>query len=326
MYKYTTKDHIRDYLLSLDLFEDKSMSDKKKMRLLYTISNDIENNYATYRIPKRHGGYRTICEPSESLKKIQKRILTNYLYDLTPSLYVKSYIVGMNLLDNARVHVGKKLVVKMDIENFFDSVDFLKVYNTVFGLDKMPRPAGMLLCNLCTLYGSLPQGAPTSAYISNLVLSDFDNRLGKYCASKNIDYTRYSDDMTFSGDNFDVKELIATVKKELKCEHLTLNRKKTKTIKNSRSQVVTGICVNAVPQAPKSYRKKIRQELYYIKKYGLDEHIKRTKLDMDKATYLRSLYGRTLFVLSIRKDEEMLNYKKEILYQIKILEGMEITV
>lgn len=239
MYKYTTKDHIRDYLLSLDLFEDKSMSDKKKMRLLYTISNDIENNYTTHRIPKRRGGYRTIFEPSESLKKIQRRILTNYLYDLTPSFYVKSYIVGMNLLDNARVHVGKKLIVKMDIENFFDSVDFLKVYDTVFGLDKMPRPAGMLLCNLCTLYGSLPQGAPTSAYISNLVLSDFDNRLGKYCASKNIDYTRYSDDMTFSGDDFDAKELIATVKKELKFEHLTLNRKKTKTIKNSRSQVVT---------------------------------------------------------------------------------------
>ncbi len=101
----------------------------------------------------------------------------------------------------------------------------------------------MLLTYLCTYKDFLPQGAPTSSYISNLVMKDFDETLGAYCEENKISYTRYADDMTFSG-NFNPKEIIIKVRKMLAPLGLELNKDKIHVIKKSRSQNVTGIVVN----------------------------------------------------------------------------------
>ena len=101
----------------------------------------------------------------------------------------------------------------------------------------------MLLTYLCTYNDYIPQGAQTSAYISNLVMKEFDNKIGDWCESNNISYTRYSDDMTFSGD-FNPKILITKVKKMLNKLGLQLNNKKINVISKSSSQNVTGIVVN----------------------------------------------------------------------------------
>lgn len=202
--------------------------------------------------------------------------------------------------------------MKLDIENFFDNINFMQVYNSCFGIEYFPKQIGMLLTYLCTLNDHLPQGSPTSAYISNLILKEFDETIGLWCYKKDITYTRYSDDMTFSGD-FNIKEVITNIKKELLKYHLTLNKKKIAVIKNNNRQMVTGIVVNQRCQVSKKYRDKIRQEIYYIKKYGINNHLEKQNLDVPVNKYLNKLYGKILYVLQINNnDKEFIGYKKYI--------------
>lgn len=214
MYKYLNKDDIKRLILSLSLI-DNDFKDEHKLKILYTLSNNIENSYREFKIKKKNGEYRLLREPKPLLKMVQRNILNNYLYEQKPSKYVTSYIKGKTIKDNAIKHINKKTILKLDIKSFFDNIDFLTVYSTVFGLDEMPKQIGILLTSLCCYYDTLPQGAPTSAYISNLVLKDFDETLGTWCEKKNIEYSRYSDDMTFSGD-FEHSEVIRHVNTLLK--------------------------------------------------------------------------------------------------------------
>ena len=147
-------------------------------------------------------------------------------------------------------------------------------------------------------------------------MNDFDNTIGEYCEQNNISYTRYSDDMTFSGD-FNPRKLITIVRKELYKLGLKINNKKIHVINNSQQQNVTGIIVNKKIQVSSSYRNKIRQIIYYIKKYGLKDHLNRINYQESPSTYINSLYGKTLYVLSIDKtNKEFINYK-EYLKELK---------
>ena len=303
MYKHSVK-NINDILLSLNLLDYKNKN--KYIKTIYAISNNVENNYNVYKIKKRNGTFRTICEPNKILKHIQRKILSNILEDKYISEYAKAYRKNLSIKDNAIPHLNNKMILKLDIENFFDNIDFINIYKSCF--DIFPKSIGILLTVLCTYYGSLPQGAPTSAYISNLVMKDFDYEIGNYCKENNITYTRYSDDMTFSGD-FNPSKIISKVRKLLYKLNLKINNKKIKVIYNYYSQNVTGIVVNEKIQVSNKYRKKIRQELYYINKYGIESHIKRKNI-INKKKYINSLYGKVIYVLQINQfDKEFINYK-----------------
>lgn len=309
MWKYVTKEQCNDFLLSLFLIDNKNRNEYIKK--LYAISNNIQNNYKVYKIKKNSEGYRTICEPSETLKYIQRQILKNVLSERRVSEYAKAYKYGAKLYDNALPHIGKDIILKLDIKDFFDSITFSQVYKYCFPIEYYPKSVGMLLTKLVTYYDHIPQGAPTSSYISNLVMREFDESVGKFCKDKNISYTRYSDDMTFSG-SFNVSEVIKFVNNELKHLGFVLNKKKIHVISNSRRQSVTGLVVNEKVQVSRKYRDKIRQEVYYIKKFGLDEHLNNIKYKGDKKDYLNSLKGRILFVCSVNSSLEFNEYLKYI--------------
>ncbi|HAB67667.1 MAG TPA: RNA-dependent DNA polymerase [Firmicutes bacterium] len=315
MWKYIGLKECNEFLLSLNLFDCKD--EKKYIRTLYSISNNVENNYKKYKIKKSNGKYRTIYEPSLLLKHIQRQILNNILNDRMISSYAKAYRRGSSLKDNAIVHQNKKIVLKLDISSFFDNISFIDVYNSCFSIEFFPKSVGMLLTSLCIYNDYLPQGAPTSAFISNLVMRSFDEEIGSWCSLKNISYTRYSDDMTFSGD-FDCKEVINKVRKMLSIKGLELNKDKIHVIKNSSCQKVTGIVVNNKVQVCSNYRKSIRQEIYYIKKYGLESHKKYRNILSSNRKYLNSLYGKVSYVLQInRDDKEFIDYKNYLLKLLK---------
>lgn len=306
-----TKDVANEFLLSLNLVDGK-LSDKDKIRRLYILSNNIEHYYKKYEISKRNGGKRIICEPNYVLKKVQRNILDNVLSGFKISKYAMAYVKGKSVKDNANMHVNKKLILKLDIKDFFNNISFMDVYNKVFLEEYFPKQARTVLTYLCTYNEFLPQGAPTSSYISNLIMQDFDEKIGLFCEKNNISYTRYSDDMTFSGD-FNVKMVIFKVKDELKKMGMQLNYDKIHVIYSNMSQQVTGITVNEKPQVLKVKRRKIRQEVYYIKKYGLYSHLKRINVK-DEFSYLRSLLGKINFVLMVNSEDlEFFKYREFIL-------------
>lgn len=314
MWRYLTKDKYNEILSSFNLL---NTSDIKKMnKILYNISNNIDANYSEIIIKKKTGGIRFLYEPSRILKNIQKRILKNILEERKISNYSYAYTKKLSILDNCKPHIRKNIVLKLDIKNFFDNISFNMVYETCFNETLFPKKLGILLTNLCMYDKKLPQGAPTSGYISNIVMRSFDEKVGKYCKEKGISYTRYSDDMSFSGD-FDVEDLINTVGSLLDEKGFKLNKKKIKVVSKKTRQQITGIVVNEKINIRKGYKKKIRQELYFIKKYGLDDHLNKIRYKGSKNAYLTKLLGKISYVYSITKEDVYKAYKESVISLLK---------
>lgn len=317
MFVYLSNDKYNDLLSSFNLVNTTDI--KKINKILYNISNNIDANYEEIIIHKKSGGLRFLYEPSKELKSIQKRILKNVLEEKKLSNYSYAYRKKVSVLDNAKPHVKKDVIVKLDIKDFFDNIRFSMVYDSCFNETLYPKKMGMLFTNLCVYNNRLPQGAPTSGFISNVVLRNFDEKVGSYCEKRNISYTRYSDDLTFSGD-FDVKNLIKYVNKLLYEYNFRLNKKKIKVVSKKTRQQVTGIVVNEKVNIRRNYKRKIRQEMYYIKKYGLKSHLKNIAYKSDEKTYLLNLLGRINHVYNITKNPEFYNYKKDLTKLVKKLD------
>ena len=309
MQKKEIQNEAEAFLLSLSLFKE-NLDIKEYIKRLYAISNRIEDNYFVYKIPKKSGGTRTIYAPNYTLKYIQKQILEKLLKERYISKYAKAYYTGATLKDNALNHINKPVILKLDIENFFENITFYLVYEEIFYI--FPENIRVLFTNLCLYENHLPQGAPTSPYIANIIMRDFDEKIGVWCAKRNISYTRYSDDLTFSG-NFEPDEVIRKVKEELFKKHFKINKKKIHVIKNHAQQRVTGVVVNKKAQVSKIYRKEIRKEMYYIKKYGIKSHLEKIHSLKTPQEYLQSLTGKINYVLMINnEDREFQKYKQEL--------------
>ena len=278
-------------------------------KTLYALSNNLEKHYHNVLIPKSDGSKRKLSVPDLILKKVQRSIADNILTQYPISKYAQAYKPGASIQRNARPHVGKKKLLKLDIEGFFDHISYSRIKNAVFFEEKFSEPIRILLTMLCYYKESLPQGAPTSPAITNIMMYDFDETVGAFCNNKKIAYTRYCDDMTFSGD-FDEREIITLVESELRRLGLFLKKRKTAVIPAAKRQIVTGIVVNEKLNLTKAYKKSIRQEMYYIKKFGLDEHLKKCGIS-DRQKYLLSLRGRIAFVLqTVPNDREFMEYQK----------------
>ncbi len=273
---------------------------------VYAAANSPERFYRQFSIPKKNGGIRIISEPLPNLKEIQKWILKNILYNLKVSAYAKAYIPGKSIKDNVRFHRRQKKVLSLDIKSFYDCLTDWMVFQ-LFMENGYNESVAMMLTGLCCLNGSLPQGAPTSAALSNLLMKKFDEIVGKYCKEQEIRYTRYADDMTFSGD-FDEVQVIRFIRKNLKSMGLKLNKTKTRVRKQGQQQEVTGIVVNYKTQVPKTVRKEIRKNMYYIQKYGLESHL--NYIGTERKNYIGHLMGQISYALFINpKDREMKRYK-----------------
>ena len=287
-------------------------------RALYAAANHKESHYHKTKIPKGNGEMRELTVPDGFMKAIQRRIVEVLLCREEISPYAKAYRYGTSTRENAAPHLKSEILLKLDIRQFFDHIIYPIIKEKVFPADRYSEANRVLLSLLCIHKDVLPQGAPTSPVISNIIMKDFDNTVGEMCRKKGINYTRYCDDMTFSGRDFDPGEIIELVKNELGKMGLYLNGKKTVIARRGQKQTVTGIVVNEKMNVSADYRKKLRQELYYCIKYGVSEHLKRCELDVGEAEYLRTLLGRTNYVLSVDlKNQEMQKYKKWLAEQLK---------
>lgn len=285
-----------------------------KPQYVYAASNSPANFYHCYQIPKKNGGKRDISEPLPNLKEIQRWILDNILYKFEISPYAKAYVKGKSVKDNVRFHRRQNKILSLDIKDFYSHLTNWMVFQ-LFLEAGYSEAVGMMLTNLCCLEGSLPQGAPTSAALSNILMKDFDYKVGQFCKKSKIRFTRYADDMTFSGDFNEVK-VISFVKKSLKDLNLSLNEKKTRVRKQGQQQEVTGIVVNYKPQLPKKIRKDIRKNLYYINKFGLQSHLQ--YIGEERGKYLDHLFGLINYALFINpSDEEIKSYKDDVKYLMK---------
>lgn len=277
---------------------------------LYAVSNYLRKHYRNVQLPKKSGGVRNLTVPDELLKSIQRKITEVLLLSMPVSRYATAYRNGGSAMRNAKQHVASPVVLKLDILHFFDSVRYSAVKELAFPPEIYEENLRILLAMLCYYQDKLPQGAPSSPAISNIILYEFDERVGRWCRARNINYTRYCDDLTFSG-SFCPGEVIPFVRAELKKCGFLLNEQKTRIQHSGQQQSVTGIVVNEKLNIPAAYRRKLRQELYYCRKYGIPEHLRRINSELPEELYRIQLLGKVNYILQVTPENAQMKEARQ---------------
>lgn len=320
LWKYCSPEQSRDFLLSFGLLGETDLTRDRQIACLYALSNHTERHYRFAEIRKQDGRIRHLLVPDRLLMKVQRNILHRVLEQMPISPYATAYHKGGGILANAAIHTGNRKILKLDLKDFFEQILFYHVYSYAFPTIYFPPSVGTLLTYLCCYQDYLPQGAPTSAAISNLVMKPFDTYMGFWCGEQGIRYSRYCDDMTFSGD-FDEAVVIRKAGGFLKTLGFALNEKKTRVVTCHQRQVVTGLVVNQKPQVTREYRRRLRQELHYCERFGIRSHLERIHdaryLPSGEAgiqRYWLSLLGRVHYILHINpQDAGFLEAKRRLL-------------
>jgi retron-type reverse transcriptase len=203
---------------------------------------------------------RWIEAPSPALKRIQRRLLSKLLYQLQATDFAHGFVPGRSIVSNAQCHVGRDWLVTLDLKDFFPSVTAAMIEPELASL--IPRRSQReQLVQLVTRRGHLPQGAPTSPHLANLVARRLDQRLVELSERLGWTYTRYADDLSFSGDT-DPGELLPRVEAIVLDEQFRLARQKTRVRSRHQRQVVTGLVVNDRVRLPKPQRRRLRAMLH----------------------------------------------------------------
>ncbi|HNS00083.1 MAG TPA: reverse transcriptase family protein [Planctomycetota bacterium] len=233
----------------------------KLMRFIAYFLRDTEK-YKVREIPRPGREPRRIEEPMALLKFVQRRILRRILEQTDLPDCVHGFVRGRSIGTAAAPHAHKEVVVCCDIENFFPTITVRRVWGVFRSLIVNPRVSN-LLAALTTYQGRLPQGAPTSPMIANLVLRRLDRRLAALTRSRGIEYTRYADDMIFSGGP-DTPKILKAVRAFVAEEGFTLNEKKTRILRRGRRQEVCGLVVNERVGIPRLWRRRLRAEVHRL--------------------------------------------------------------
>lgn len=221
------------------------------------MSQNSKKYYRIYKIPKKSGGHRRIEAPRRFIKLIQKWI---YLYILSTRELPEAatgFVRGKNIFSNAEPHIPNKNLMVVDIKDFFPSISYQEVYR-IFKSFGFPTKVNTLLTGLCTLNDTLPQGAPTSPVLANLVFAPTDLALQDLARSWNCAYSRYADDIAFSGNTPFAKQHIKAVSDILKDWGFRANRRKTRIIGGGGKQILTGLVVNTSGLPPRTKRRRWR--------------------------------------------------------------------
>ena len=261
------------------LYEIKSRNDladflsiKHKILTYILYVEGVDNFYKSFKIPKKSGGEREICAPIDILKYVQKKLerrLVGY-YELIKDIEgIKTNIShgfekGKSIITNAKIHRNKRYVINVDLENFFGTFHFGRVRgffekNRYFSL---PLDVATILAQLTCYKGALPQGAPTSPIITNLICQILDYRILKIAKRYKLDYTRYADDLTFSTNNKHIIEnyddFFDKLKNEIERAGFKINDKKTRILYKDSRQEVTGLVVNKKINVSQDYYRQTR--------------------------------------------------------------------
>lgn len=266
-----------------DVADILEIKEKSLRYFLYAIKPD--NMYSGFNIEKKSGGERHINAPNVKLKNIQRKLayILNCVYKVKPAAH--GFVIDKDITTNARNHVKRKYVFNMDLENFFEQIHFGRVRGMLM---KQPynigEEAALVIAQIVCYKGKLPQGAPTSPILTNMICAPLDTQLTKLAKKYNMRYSRYADDITFSSKEEFPKEIVYTdlcgahvgeeLKEILSKNSFVVNQKKTRVFDYRKRQEVTGLVVNQFVNIKRKYIKEIRAILHHCRKDGIYEAAK----------------------------------------------------
>jgi RNA-directed DNA polymerase len=242
-----------------------------------------EKKYKVFTVPKKSGGTRQISAPASPIKVIQRNLkqVLETVYKPKPSTH--GFVIGRSIVSNARLHKKRRYVLNVDLENYFPTIHFGRVRGMFMGNPyHLNDEVATILAQICCHNGVLPQGAPTSPIISNMICARLDAKLQQLAKEHLCTYSRYADDITFSTNRSRFPSALAHLSEIGQVEignELSLvieengfhiNPKKTRLQGKQQRQEVTGLTVNKYPNIERRYVKQIRAILHAWKKFTLE--------------------------------------------------------
>ena len=242
---------------------------------------DIKKYYS-FEIPKKNGKPRIISAPTTSLKILQHKLNCILSIIFTPKLSSHGFVKGKSIKTNASIHVKSKYVLNIDLEGFFPSINFGRVRGMFMAYPYyLSPPVATVLSQICCYNNELPQGAPTSPIISNMICAKLDSQLLDLAKQNKCLFTRYADDITFSTWKKRFPKTIADTDETTNQIHVgddlnniiknngfSINNEKVWFRARDRRQMVTGLIVNDFVNVTRKYKNQVRAMLHALKKYG----------------------------------------------------------
>lgn len=247
------------------------------------------NHYKRFYIPKKTGGKRLISTPMPKLKQAQHWLLRNILEKISVQDPAHGFVKKRSIVSNALPHVKADVVVNIDMKDFFPTISYPRVKGVFksFGYSEQLSTIFALICTeaecdeiqldgqtyfAAGMERALPQGAPTSPAITNIICRKLDARLKGIAAKLNFQYTRYADDLTFSASGeatSNLKTLMGFIKKIIKEEKLVIHPDKVRVLRKGARKEVTGIVVNDRPTVNAKELDRFRALIFQIEKDGI---------------------------------------------------------
>lgn len=249
----------------------------------YLYKVPLAAQYTSFEIKKRRGGTRTIHAPRSNIKLIQKNIARELGKLKTFKPCVNGFVTGRSIISNARPHVGQRFVLNVDLEDFFGSINFGRIYGMLTSDPyKFNKPVAAAIAKACTLDNKIPQGAPSSPVVSNLICSKLDAELSRLARAHGCIYTRYADDLTFSSsrrislaqrvrdpDGRVSTQLSPTLISIIENNGFRINAKKIRLSETQHRHEVTGLIVNKKVNVKRRLIREVRAMLHAWRKFGL---------------------------------------------------------
>lgn len=317
-------DSIADKELIINTYNDISeLLEVPTGQLLNIIYENTKKNYKQFSIAKKSGGTRIISAPQYGVKIIQRRLKPIFELLYRPKSAAHGFVVSRSICTNASRHVKKKYVINIDLENFFDSITFPRI----FGLLKSPPfnfgiKAASAVAQACTYNGHLPQGGITSPVLSNIIASSLDKKLTAFAKKNNGQYTRYADDITLSFNSHPSEKVVVedegkyiigeTLNLIITSCGFNINHKKFRFQRRTERQEVTGLTINQKVNVSKKYLRTTRAMIHgwsidkqaAAEKFFLLHHKSHKNKPENLVDYFRNhIYGRLSFIKMIRGPE-----------------------
>jgi retron-type reverse transcriptase len=248
------------------------------------------SHYVRFTIPKKTGGERTISAPMPRLKEAQYWVMHNILAKVQMHEAAHGFRPGRSIVSNAQPHVGSDVVINLDLQNFFPTITYRRVKGLfkALGYSEAAATVFALLCTepevtaleldrkryfVAQSERYLPQGAPTSPVITNLLCRKLDQSLTTMATKLGFRYTRYADDLTFSASGESTQQVNTLLRRVAFLVHqegFIIHPDKTRILRKGRQQEVTGIVVNDRLGIDRKELKRFRATLYQIERDGLE--------------------------------------------------------
>ncbi len=236
---------------------------------LTQLAGEAEKLYVRFPLKTRRGRPRWIEAPKPFLKLVQRRLLDRLLYEVPPHSAAHGFYPELSIVTNAQTHVRSDWVISFDLKDFFPTTDMEKVRQVLSKYYALEGNTLDTILRLTCRGGSLPQGAPTSPHLANLAFFDGDEWLANLAKQHKLSYTRYADDMTFSGNGLPdgFEDLVGQI---VRRTGYRLAGEKTKRMGRHQCQKVTGLVVNEGVRLPRNQRRRLRAIRRDIETKGIE--------------------------------------------------------